>query len=68
AATAAGFDASPKSSPVRTASLFYTAKPTQDAIREFYPHLITGMSFIRGVCYPKQQFDNSSDYREELMV
>ena len=37
-------------------------------MREFYPHLNTGMSFIRGVGYPKQQFANSSDYREALMV
>lgn len=68
AATEAGFDASPKSLPVSTASLFYTAETTQDAMREFYPHLNTGMSFIRGVGYPKQQFANSSDYREALMV
>ena len=38
-------------------------------MREFYPHLeYSGMSFIRGVGYPKQQFANSSDYREALMV
>ncbi|HEE8637070.1 TPA: LLM class flavin-dependent oxidoreductase [Staphylococcus aureus] len=68
AATEAGFDVSSKSLPVSTASLFYTAETTQDAMREFYPHLNTGMSFIRGVGYPKQQFANSSDYREALMV
>ncbi len=68
AATEAGFDASPKSLPVSIASLFYTAETTQDAMREFYPHLNTGMSFIRGVGYPKQQFANSPDYREALMV
>ncbi len=32
AATEAGFDASPKSLPVSTASLFYTAETTQDAM------------------------------------
>ena len=68
AATEAGFDASPESLPVSTASLFYTADTTQSAMREFYPHLNTGMSFIRGVGYPKQQFANSPDYREALMV
>ncbi|KAB2186614.1 LLM class flavin-dependent oxidoreductase, partial [Staphylococcus epidermidis] len=57
-----------KSLAVSTASLFYTAETTQDAMREFYPHLNTGMSFIRGVGYPKQQFANSPDYREALMV
>ncbi len=40
----AGFDVSSKSLPVSTASLFYTAENTQDAMREFYPHLNTGMS------------------------
>ncbi len=28
-------------------------------MREFYPHLNTGMSLLRGVGYPKQQFANS---------
>src|SRR5699024_153869 len=34
-----GFDHSPESLPVSTASLFYTADTTQDALKEFYPHL-----------------------------
>lgn len=63
-----GFDTSPEMLPVSTASLFYTADTTQEAMREFYPHINTGMAFIRGVGYPKQQFANAPDEREALMV
>ncbi|WP_437272219.1 LLM class flavin-dependent oxidoreductase [Staphylococcus succinus] len=63
-----GFDTSPEVLPVSTASLFYTAKTTQEALKEFYPHLNVGTSFIRGNGYPKQQFDNAPDYRDALMV
>ncbi|WP_251517129.1 LLM class flavin-dependent oxidoreductase [Staphylococcus sp. HKU1] len=63
-----GFDTSPSSLPVSTASLFYTAKTTQEALKNYYPHLNVGMSFIRGAGYPKQQFDQSPDHREALMV
>ncbi|MGW7986989.1 LLM class flavin-dependent oxidoreductase [Staphylococcus shinii] len=63
-----GFDTSPQSLPVSTASLFYTAETTQLALKEYYPHLNVGMSFIRGAGYPKQQFANAPDYRDALMV
>lgn len=63
-----GFDNSAESLPVSTASLFYTADTTQAALREFYPHINVGMSFIRGTGYPKQQFANTPDYRDALMV
>ncbi|ALM58203.1 LLM class flavin-dependent oxidoreductase [Staphylococcus equorum] len=63
-----GFDNSAEALPVSTASLFYTADTTQAALREFYPHINVGMSFIRGTGYPKQQFANTSDYRDALMV
>lgn len=64
----AGFDISPESLPVSTASLFYTAETSQQALKDFYPHLNTGMSFLRGVGYPKPQFAASTDHREALMV
>ncbi|CCI59267.1 MAG: LLM class flavin-dependent oxidoreductase [Staphylococcus equorum] len=63
-----GFDNSAETLPVSTASLFYTADTTQAALREFYPHINVGMSFIRGTGYPKQQFANTPDYRDALMV
>lgn len=64
----AGFDTSPECLPVATASLFYTAETSQQAMREYYPHLNTGMSFIRGVGYPKQQFAAATNEKEALMV
>lgn len=61
-----GFD--PANLPIATTSLFYTAENSQDALREFYPHLNYGMQTINGVGYPKQQFAQSTDYRDALMV
>ncbi len=64
----AGHDTSPKSMPLSTASLFYTAKTSQQALEEYYPHLNVGMSFIRGAGYPKAQFNAATDERDALMV
>lgn len=61
-----GFD--PMTRPIATTSLFYTAETTQDALREYYPHLDTGMQALRGGGYPKQQFAQSVDSRDALMV
>lgn len=66
AAESSGFD--PETLPVATTSLFYTAENSQDALREYYPHLNVGMSFLRGVGYPKQQFAQAIDYRDALMI
>ena len=54
--------------PIATTSLFYTAETTQDALREYYPHLDIGMQALRGGGYPKQQFAQSTDTRDALMV
>lgn len=64
----AGHDMSPESMPLSTASLFYTAKTSQQALEEYYPHLNVGMSFIRGAGYPKEQFNAATDERDALMV
>ncbi|GGH21488.1 LLM class flavin-dependent oxidoreductase [Paenibacillus segetis] len=61
-----GFD--PATLPVATTSLFYTAENTKDALREYYPHLDTGMQSLRGGGYPKQQFAQAVDYRDALMI
>ncbi|MFJ5624018.1 LLM class flavin-dependent oxidoreductase [Peribacillus loiseleuriae] len=66
AAERSGFD--PASLPIATTSLFYTAENSQDALREYYPHANSGMQALRGGGYPKQQFAQSTDYRDALMI
>lgn len=66
AAERSGFD--PAALPIATTSLFYTAENTQDALREFYPHIHTGMLALRGGGYPKQQFAQATDHRDALMI
>lgn len=66
AASSKGFD--PTALPIATTSLFYMAETTQDALREYYPHLNAGMQALRGGGYPKQQFAQSTDHRDALMV
>ncbi|ETI70088.1 LLM class flavin-dependent oxidoreductase [Neobacillus vireti] len=61
-----GFD--PAELPIATTSLFYTAENSQDALREYYPHLNLGMQALRGGGYPKQQFAQATDYRDALMI
>ena len=66
AAQRSGFD--PAALPIATTSLFYTAENSQDALREYYPHVNTGMMALRGGGYPKQQFAQSTDTRDALMI
>ena len=66
AAQRSGFD--PTALPIGNTSLFYTAENSQDALREYYPHIDTGMMALRGGGYPKQQFAQSTDTRDALMV
>lgn len=66
AASLGGFD--PSTLPIATTSLFYTAQNSQDALREYYPHINSGMAALKGSGYPKQQFTQSTDYRDALMV
>lgn len=66
AAQRSGFD--PNTLPIGTTSLFYTSENSQDALREYYPHINYGMQAINGAGYPKQQFAQSTDYRDALMV
>ncbi|MGF7047368.1 alkanesulfonate monooxygenase SsuD/methylene tetrahydromethanopterin reductase-like flavin-dependent oxidoreductase (luciferase family) [Paenibacillus sp. DS2015] len=66
AAEQSGFD--PAALPIATTSLFYAAENSQDALSEYYPHLDTGMQALRGGGYPQQQFAQSTDYRDALMV
>lgn len=66
AAARNGYD--PAALPIATTSLFYTADTTQDALREYYPHANSGMQALRGGGYPKQQFAQSTDSRDALMI
>ena len=66
AAQRSGFD--PATLPIATTSLFYTAETSQDALREYYPHVNAGMQALRGGGYPKQQFAQSTDTRDALMI
>ncbi|MED4401403.1 LLM class flavin-dependent oxidoreductase [Metabacillus fastidiosus] len=61
-----GFD--PTALPIATTSLFYTAENSQDAVSEYYPHANSGMQALRGGGYPKQQFEQATDYRDALMI
>lgn len=61
-----GFD--PATLPIATTSLFYTAVNSQDALREYYPHLSSGMAALKGSGYPMQQFAQATDHRDALMV
>ena len=58
----------PVTMPISTTSLMYTAENSQDALREYYPHLNSGMQALRGGGYPKQQFAQAIDTRDALMV
>ncbi|WP_368645281.1 LLM class flavin-dependent oxidoreductase [Alkalibacterium putridalgicola] len=51
---ASGYDA--KEFPVATAGFFYAAETTQQAQREYYPHINEGMKRTNGQGFPKQQF------------
>lgn len=66
AAEQSGFD--PATLPIATTSLLYTAENSQDALREYYPHINAGMLALRGGGYPKQQFAQATDYRDALMI
>lgn len=61
-----GYD--PSLLPIATTSLLYTAENSQDALREYYPHINSGMMALKGGGYPKQQFAQSTDHRDALMI
>lgn len=65
-AAEAGYD--PASLPISTAGLFYVADTTQDAMREFYPHVNEGMRLSNGQGFPKQAFVHAKDPRSILNV
>ncbi|WP_079515089.1 LLM class flavin-dependent oxidoreductase [Rossellomorea marisflavi] len=66
AAKEAGHD--PASLPLATTGFLYTAKDSQTALREFYPHLNSAMIQLKGGGYPQDKFAAATDYRDALMI
>lgn len=66
AAERSGYD--PTTLPVGVTGLFYIAETSQQAMREFYPHLNNGLKLVNGQGYPKQLFAQSADKRNALMI
>lgn len=49
-----GYD--PKTLPVTTAGFFYTAKTTQQALQEYYPHVAAAFKLSNGQAFPNTSF------------
>lgn len=61
-----GYD--PAELPVATAGFFYAAETSQDALREYYPHINEGMKRTNGQGFPKQGFAQAQDMRSVINV
>ena len=66
AARRSGYD--PTKLPVSTAGFFYAAETTQQAQREYYPHINEGMKLTNGQGFPKQQFAQGADKRDIMNI
>ena len=66
AAARSGFD--PATLPVATAGFMYVAETSQDAMREYYPHINEGMLRTNGRGMTKQLFAQSADPRSIVNV
>ena len=66
AAEEAGYDA--KALPISTAGFFYASETTQDALKEYYPHINEGMKLTNGQGFPKQAFAQAQDVRSIINV
>lgn len=61
-----GFD--PSELPVATAGFFYAAETTQDAIKEYHPHIDGGMKLSNGRGFPMYQFAQGADPQNVMNV
>lgn len=59
AAKSQGYDST--TLPVATAGFFYVADTSQQALKEYYPHINEGMKKTNGQGFPKQAFAHSQD-------
>ncbi|WP_366248909.1 LLM class flavin-dependent oxidoreductase [Terribacillus aidingensis] len=66
ALAARGFD--PTQLPVATTGFFYAAETTQEALRDYYPHINEGMKKTNGQGFPKQLFAQGADHRSIINV
>jgi alkanesulfonate monooxygenase SsuD/methylene tetrahydromethanopterin reductase-like flavin-dependent oxidoreductase (luciferase family) len=66
AAKSNGFD--PDGLPVATTGFFYAAETTQDALREYYPHINQGAILANGQGFSKQMWAQGSDIRNVANV
>lgn len=62
----AGFDE--KKLPITTGGLFYIAKDTETALREFYPNVNHGMFKANGQWFPRQAFAHAKDPKSVMNV
>lgn len=58
----------PEEFPVATTSFFYAAETSQEALREYYPHINEGMKMTNGQGFPKQLFAQAVDQRSVINV
>lgn len=66
AAELSGFN--PAELPVATTTMLYAADNSQDALKEFYPHLNTAFTALRGGEYPKEHLMQSANIQDAIMV
>lgn len=58
----------PSEFPVATAGFFYAAETTQQALKEYYPHINEGMKRTNGQGFSKQLFAQGMDSRNIMNV
>lgn len=58
----------PNDFPIATAGFFYAAETSQQAFKEYYPHINNGMKLTNGQGYPKQQFAQGKDKRDVMNI
>src|SRR5690625_5068480 len=58
----------PAELPVSTAGFLYVAETTQQAQREYYPHINEGMKLTNGRGFPKQNFAQGADVRDVMNI
>ena len=66
AADVAGFDSAQL--PIATAGFFYVGETSQQALKEYYPHINEGMKITNGHGFPKQNFAQGIDTRDTINV
>lgn len=54
--------------PVATAGFFYAAETTQQALKEYYPHINEGMKLTNGRGFPKQAFAQGAHFKNVMNV